>query len=134
VRTPAVVPGSWRPEPPVDPLPEGKQLHGTGVSAGIVEGQVRVLTDPSADVEPGEIAVVHVADAGFAALFGPAAAIVTDLGGPLSRAAVIARALGIPCVTSTRDGSARLTTGTFVRVDGTTGDVEVIAPAPMSVR
>jgi phosphoenolpyruvate synthase/pyruvate phosphate dikinase len=75
-----------------------------------------------------------VADAGYAALFGPAAAIVTDLGGPLSRAAVVARELGIPCVTGTRDGSARLTTGTFVRVDGSTGDVEVITPAPMSVR
>jgi hypothetical protein len=57
VRMPAVVSGSWRPEGEVDPLPEGKQLHGTGVSAGVVEGQVRVLTDPSADVEPGEIAV-----------------------------------------------------------------------------
>jgi phosphohistidine swiveling domain-containing protein len=133
VRMPAVVSGSWRPEAAVDPVPEGKQLHGFGVSPGVVEGLVRVLTDDRADVEPGEVAVVRVADAGRAALFGPAAAIVTDLGGPLSRAAVVARELGIPCVTSARDASARLAPGTLVRVDGTTGDVLVLAPAPMTV-
>lgn len=133
VRMPAVVTGSWRPEAAVDPLPEGKQLTGTGVSAGVVEGPVRVLTDPTADVEPGEVAVVRVADAGYAALFGPAAAIVTDLGGPLSRAAIVARELGIPCVTGTKDASARLANGTLVRVDGATGDVVVLIPAPTSV-
>ena len=133
VRMPAVVSGSWRPEAAVDPLPEGKQLHGSGVSPGVVEGLVHVVTDDRANVEPGEIAVVRVADAGRAALFGPAAAIVTDLGGPLSRAAVVARELGIPCVTGARDASARLATGTLVRVDGTTGDVLVLAPAPITV-
>jgi rifampicin phosphotransferase len=132
VRMPAVVLGSWRPEAAVDPVPEGKQLHGFGVSPGVVEGLVRVLTDDKADVEAGEVAVVRVADAGRAALFGPAAAIVTDLGGPLSRAAVVARELGIPCVTGARDASARLAPGTLVRVDGTTGDVLVLAPAPIT--
>jgi rifampicin phosphotransferase len=134
VRMPAVVSGSWRPEVVDYPTPEGKQLHGTGVSAGVVEGPVRVLTDARADVEPGDVVVVRAADVGHAALLGPAAAIVTDLGGPLSRAAVVARELGVPCVTGTRDASARLTTGTFVRVDGATGDVTVLTPAPTSVR
>lgn len=133
VRMPAVVSGSWRPEAAVDPVPEGKQMHGFGVSPGVVEGLVHVLTDDKANVEPGEVAVVRVADAGRAALFGPAAAIVTDLGGPLSRAAVVARELGIPCVTGARDASARLAPGTLVRVDGTTGDVLVLAPAPITV-
>jgi phosphohistidine swiveling domain-containing protein len=129
VRVPAVVTGSWRPAHAFDPLPEGKQLHGIGVSGGVAEGVVRVLTDARAEVEPGEVVVVRVADAGIAALFGPAAAIVTDLGGPLSRAAVVARELGIPCVTGARDASARLAPGTHVRVDGTTGDVVVVSPA-----
>ncbi|GAB1513618.1 PEP-utilizing enzyme [Actinophytocola sp. KF-1] len=133
VRMPAVVNGSWRPEAAVDPVPEGKQLYGIGVSPGVAEGLVRVLTDNKADVEPGEIAVVRVADAGRVALFGPAAAIVTDFGGPLSRAAVVARELGVPCVTGARDAAARLAPGTLVRVDGTTGDVLVLAPAPMTV-
>lgn len=136
VRMPAVVGGSWRPEAAVDPLPEGKQLHGIGVSSGVVEGPVRVLTDPGAhaDLEPGEIAVLRVADAGRVALLGPAAAIVTEFGGPLSRVAVVARELGVPCVTGARDAAARLCAGTHVRVDGTTGDVTVLTPAPIPAR
>ncbi|MCA1656045.1 MAG: hypothetical protein LC635_06380 [Pseudonocardiaceae bacterium] len=107
---PAVVNGSWRPAAKVDPLPEGKQLTGVGVSPGVAEGPVRVVTEAVADIEPGEVLVIRVADVGHTALFGPAAAIVTDLGGPLSRAAIVARELGVPCVTGTKDGSARLRT------------------------
>jgi phosphohistidine swiveling domain-containing protein len=134
VRMPAVVAGSWRPEVVDYPTAEGKQLHGVGVSAGVVEGPVRVLTDVTAEVEPGDVVVLRAADVGHAAVLGAAAAIVTDLGGPLSRAAVVARELGVPCVTGTRDASARLATGAIVRVDGATGDVTVLTPAPTSVR
>lgn len=134
VRMPAVIGGSWRPEVVDLPTPEGKQLHGVGVSPGVVEGPVRVLTDAKAEVEIGDVVVVRAADAGSTALLGAAAAIVTDLGGPLSRAAVVARELGVPCVTGTRDASARLTPGAVVRVDGATGDVTVLTPAPASVR
>jgi phosphohistidine swiveling domain-containing protein len=134
VRMPSVVAGSWRPEVVDYPTAEGKQLHGVGVSAGVVEGAVRVLTDVAAEVEPGDVVVLRVADVGHAAVLGAASAIVTDLGGPLSRAAVVARELGVPCVTGTRDASARLTNGTIVRVDGATGDVTVLTPAPASVR
>jgi phosphohistidine swiveling domain-containing protein len=134
VRMPVVVNGSWRPEEIDFPTPEGKQLHGVGVSAGVVEGPVRVLTEAKAEVEVGEVVVMRAVDVGHAALLGPAAAIVTDLGGPLCRAAVVARELGVPCVTGTRDASARLASGTVVRVDGATGDVTVLFPAPASVR
>jgi phosphohistidine swiveling domain-containing protein len=129
VRMPAVVGGSWRPEVVDYPTPEGKQLHGVGVVAGVAAGPVRLLTDARANVEPGDVVVVRVVDAGYAALLGPAAAIVTDLGGPLSRAAIVARELGVPCVTGTRDASARLAPGTMVRVDGASGDVTVLSPA-----
>jgi phosphoenolpyruvate synthase/pyruvate phosphate dikinase len=104
------------------------------VSAGVVEGPVRVLTDAKAEVELGDVVVVRAADVGLTAVLGAAAAIVTDLGGPLSRAAVVARELGVPCVIGTRDASARLAQGTVVRVDGATGDVTVLTPAPASVR
>jgi phosphohistidine swiveling domain-containing protein len=134
VRMPAVISGSWRPEVVDFPTPEGKQLHGIGVSAGVVEGPVRVLTDAKAEVELGDVVVVRAVDVGHAAVLGAAAAIVTDLGGPLSRAAIVARELDVPCVTGTRDASARLAPGTTVRVDGATGDVTVLTPAPTSVR
>jgi len=135
VRTPCVVAGSWRPEPDVDPMTEGKQLSGVGVSAGVVDGVVRVVSaDADVDLEPGEILVTRLADVGHTALFGPAAAVVTDLGGPLSRAAVVARELGVPCVVHTKDASVRLVTGAFVRVDGAEGTVAVLSPAQLPAR
>ncbi|HEY1972982.1 MAG TPA: PEP-utilizing enzyme, partial [Pseudonocardia sp.] len=57
-------------------------------------------------------------------------ALVVDLGGALSHAAIVARELGIPCVVNTRTGTAALRTGDRIRVDGDTGLVEVLAPSP----
>jgi len=54
------------------------------------------------------------------------AALVVDIGGQLSHAAVVARELGIPCVVNTRVGSMALRTGDRVRVDGSTGIVSVL--------
>jgi pyruvate,water dikinase len=56
-------------------------------------------------------------------------ALVVDLGGMLSHAAVVARELGIPCVVNARDATRRLTTGDRVRVDGEAGTVEVLERA-----
>lgn len=132
VRMPAVVNGSWRPEAAHDLLPSGKQLTGIGVAEGVVEGRVRVVSPQAeAALEPGEILVTHVADVGHTALFGYAAAVVTDLGEPMSRAAILARERGIPCVANTRDASVRLGDGAFVRVDGVAGTVAVLEPAPV---
>jgi phosphoenolpyruvate-protein kinase (PTS system EI component) len=57
------------------------------------------------------------------------AALVVDIGGALSHAAVVARELGIPCVVNTREGSRLLRTGDLIRVDGGAGTVEVLEPA-----
>lgn len=131
VRMPAVVNGSWRPEAEHERLPSGKQLTGIGVAEGVVEGRVRVVSPQAeAELEPGEILVTHVADVGHTALFGYAAAVVTDLGEPMSRAAILARERGIPCVANTRDASVRLGDGAIVRVDGVAGTVAVLEPAP----
>jgi phosphohistidine swiveling domain-containing protein len=132
IRMPAVVNGSWRPEATHELLPSGKQLTGVGVAEGVVEGRVRVVSaQAEAVLEPGEILVTHVADVGHTALFGYAAAVVTDLGEPMSRAAILARERGIPCVANTRDASVRLGDGAFVRVDGVAGTVAVLEPAPV---
>jgi pyruvate,water dikinase len=56
-------------------------------------------------------------------------ALVVDLGGALSHAALVARELGIPCVVNTQTGTAALRTGDHIRVDGTTGTVEVLSTA-----
>lgn len=106
------------------------RLEGTGVSAGVVEGAVRVVTDPSfAEVQPGEILVASTTDPSWASIMLISAALVVDIGGALSHAAVVARELGVPCIVNTRNGTSRLRTGDRVRVDGAAGTVELISPA-----
>jgi pyruvate,water dikinase len=126
------LPGSWRgvPETTSDDEPEVDEgvITGIGASAGVAEGVVRVIHDPSfAEVEPGEILVTPTTDPSWASIMFLSAALVVDIGGALSHAAVVARELGIPCVVNTRNGSRTLKTGDRVRVDGSTGTVEVLA-------
>lgn len=103
-------------------------LTGIGVSAGVAEGTVRVVTDPSfAEVEPGEILVSATTDPSWASIMFVSAALVVDIGGALSHAAVVARELGIPCVVNTGDGTRALRTGDRVRVDGRAGTVAILS-------
>jgi pyruvate,water dikinase len=57
------------------------------------------------------------------------AALVVDIGGALSHAAVVARELEIPCVVNTRNGTRSLRSGDLVRVDGDRGTVQLLARA-----
>jgi pyruvate,water dikinase len=102
-------------------------VTGIGVSAGVVEGTVRVLLEPDFDdVEDGEILVAPTTDPSWSSILFVSSALVVDIGGALSHAALVAREMGIPCVVSTGDGTKRLRTGDRVRVDGTTGEVTVL--------
>jgi pyruvate,water dikinase len=55
-----------------------------------------------------------------------AAAVVTDVGAPLSHAAIVARELGIPAVVGCGSATTRLRIGDWVRVDGGQGTVELL--------
>jgi rifampicin phosphotransferase len=102
-------------------------IEGAGVSDGVVEGRVRVVTDPSfAEVEPDEVLVAPTTDPSWSAIMFISKALVVDIGGALSHAAVVARELGIPCVVNTRSGSRELRTGDRVRVDGGAGRIEIL--------
>ena len=72
-------------------------------------------------LQAGEILVTTVTNVGWTPLFLRAAAVVTDVGAPLSHAAIVARELGIPAVVGCGNATIRLHTGDRVRVDGTAG-------------
>jgi phosphohistidine swiveling domain-containing protein len=101
-------------------------IRGAPGSAGSVEGRVRRIDRPEEGdrLQPGEILVTSQTNVGWTLLFPRLAAVVTDVGAPLSHAAIVARELGIPAVVGCGDATARLHTGDRVRVDGTTGVVE----------
>jgi pyruvate,water dikinase len=111
--------------------PEENVLLGMPGSAGQAEGLVRRLDSPEegAELRKGEILVATQTNIGWTLFFPRAAALVTDVGAPLSHAAIVARELGIPAVVNCGDATARLNTGDQVRVDGSTGRVEVLARA-----
>jgi pyruvate,water dikinase len=103
-------------------------IKGMPGSAGSAEGRVRRIDSPEqgAQLQPGEILVASQTNVGWTPLFPRAAAIVTDVGAPLSHAAIVARELGIPAVVGAGDATARLRTGDRVRVNGAKGTVELV--------
>jgi pyruvate,water dikinase len=86
-----------------------------------------VLDPHDADVlEPGDVLVAPITDPSWTPLFVPAAAVVVDVGAPLSHAIIVSRELGIPCVVSVTDATKRIPDGSLVTVDGNTGTVMVV--------
>jgi pyruvate,water dikinase len=99
-------------------------LPGTAASAGVIEGVVRVVLDPSEDtLLHGEILVAPYTDPGWTPLFIHAAGVITEVGGLMTHGAVVAREYGIPAVVSVEKATERLRTGQRVRLDGTRGFV-----------
>jgi pyruvate,water dikinase len=116
-----------RPPPVALPPVAGTRLAGLPASGGVVEGVVRVLDHATMrleDVRPGEILVTRTTDVGLSPLFLVVAAVVTELGGPLSHAAIVAREYGLPAVVNVPGVTVALRTGDRVRVDGDRGFVE----------
>ena len=106
---------------------EGNILSGSGVSPGTVEGIVRVVFDPlEAGLEPGEILVCPGTDPSWTPLFLAAGGLVMEVGGMMTHGSVVAREYGIPAVVGVDRAIERLQTGQKVRVDGSSGTVEML--------
>jgi phosphohistidine swiveling domain-containing protein len=116
------------PPPVVMPPSGGNVMRGLAASPGVVEGRARVLVseDEMDALQPGEILVVHTTDVGWTPLFLVAAGVVTELGGPLSHAAVVAREFGVPSVVNVVGATRAIRTGDLLRVDGDHGTVEAL--------
>lgn len=126
-----IVPETWvgQPEPVAERSVQEELDHltGIGVSPGTVTGRVRVVLDPSdTDVGVGEIVVCPTTDPSWVSLMTVAAGLVIDVGGPASHGAIVARELGVPCVTGTRVGTGVLRDGMLVRLDGGSGSVQIL--------
>lgn len=105
-----------------------KQIRGLPGSAGHVQGRVRIVHSPDEgdQLQPGEILVAITTNVGWTPIFPRAVAVITDVGAPLSHAAIVARELGIPAVVGCFNATSVLKTGDRVRVDGGQGIVEIL--------
>ena len=107
-------------------LPAGA-LAGLAVSAGMVEGRARVVTDMAkADLEPGDILVTTYTDPGWTPLFAAAAGLVTEVGGLMTHGAVIAREYGLPAVVGVEGATRLIQDGQLIRLHGSDGYVEIL--------
>ena len=103
-------------------------LVGLPVSAGIVEGRARIITDlAEADLEPGDILVTTYTDPSWTPAFVAVAGLVTEVGGLMTHGAVIAREYGMPAVVGVEHATRSIGDGQWIRVDGTNGFVEILS-------
>ncbi|MFF3444965.1 PEP/pyruvate-binding domain-containing protein [Streptosporangium sp. NPDC002721] len=100
-------------------------LTGTPGSRGTVTGTARIVRGPGdfARVRPGDILVCPFTDPAWTPLLRIAAGVVTEIGGVLSHAAIVAREHAIPAVLGVPDATNTLHDGTVITVDGTAGTV-----------
>ena len=103
-------------------------VRGTGASAGIVSGPARIVLGPDdfGRVRPGDIIVAPSSNPSWVPLFTIAGGLVTNTGGVLSHAAVVAREFDLPAVVGTGDATTRIVDGQMLELDGTTGYVRLL--------
>ncbi|WP_328303417.1 phosphoenolpyruvate synthase [Streptomyces sp. NBC_00435] len=102
-------------------------LVGLPVSAGTIEGRARVILDlAEADLEPGDILVTPFTDPSWSPVFVAIAGMVTEVGGPMTHGAVIAREYGLPAVVGVDRATRLIRDGQRIRVHGTEGYVEIL--------
>jgi phosphohistidine swiveling domain-containing protein len=108
---------------------EENMLRGLAASPGVYEGPARRVSGPSefGRIVQGDVLLTESTTEAFNILLPLLGAIVTDNGGLLSHSAIVAREYGIPGVVGTREATDRIADGTRVRVDGTAGEVTVLA-------
>ena len=107
---------------------EEKVLYGIAASKGVFEGSARRVSGPSefGRIVKGDVLITESTTEAFNILLPLLGGIVTDNGGLLSHAAIVAREYGIPGVVGTREATERIADGMRVRVDGDAGEVTVL--------
>lgn len=98
-------------------------LRGRVGSNGQASGKVKVVHPDRLDdeFEHGSILVCTMTTPNHVPLMQKAAAIVTDQGGILCHAAIVARELNIPCIVGTLEATIKLNDGDLIFVDAVSG-------------
>lgn len=109
------------------PPTAANELRGSAGSRGTVSGPARIIRSlAEADrLKPGDILVAPTTLPAWTPLFAKAAALVTNVGGALSHAAVVAREYGIPAVVGARGATEAIRDGQIIHVDGNLGVVRL---------
>lgn len=103
-------------------------LKGIGCSPGIITGRARVIIDihETLTLTKEDILITLFTDPGWTPVLARVGAVVTEVGGLLSHAAVIGREYGIPAVLNLNGATKLIKDGSLIRVDGKTGIIEIL--------
>jgi pyruvate, water dikinase len=103
-------------------------LKGFAASRGVVEGTARIVksVDEISRLQDGDILVCQVTNPTWSPIFSKIAAAVSDIGGSMSHAAIVAREYGLPAVVGTGTATRRIRDGQRIRVDGGLGIVTLL--------
>jgi pyruvate, water dikinase len=98
-------------------------LEGLAASPGIASGKVVIVKGPQeiGKVKEGDVLVAEMTNPDYVPAMKRAAAIVTDLGGRTSHAAIVSRELGIPAIVGTTNATKILSQGEIITVDAAAG-------------
>ncbi len=108
--------------------PDSNEIKGFAASNGVVEGIARVVksAEEIGRLRKGDILVCQVTNPSWAPVFQNISAAVSDIGGSMSHAAIVAREYGLPAVVGTGTGTQRIKDGQRIRVDGGRGVVTLL--------
>ena len=102
------------------------EFEGELAFAGKVRGKVRLILDikDAGKFKAGEILVTRITDPSYVPLMKKAKAIVTDIGGITSHAAIVSRELRKVCLVGTKIATQVLKDGDYIEVDANKGLVK----------
>jgi pyruvate, water dikinase len=107
---------------------DGNEVRGFAASSGVVEGPARIVksVDEISRLKQGDILVCQITNPTWAPIFQTIVAAVSDIGGSMSHAAIVAREYGLPAVVGTGNATSRIKDGQRIRVDGGRGIVTIL--------
>ena len=105
-----------------------EKITGIPASSGVFTGKVKIIpkTFEYKRLPKDTVVVTKMTRPEFVLGIDSIAAIITDQGGNLCHAAIIARELKIPCIVGTQNATATLKSGQIVTVNGDEGIVEIL--------
>jgi pyruvate,water dikinase len=111
-----------------DSGPNQNEIRGVAACRGVAEGIARIITtvEQMSRLKKGDILVCQITNPTWAPIFDKIAAAVSDIGGSMSHAAIVAREYGLPAVVGTGNGTTRIKDGQRIRVDGGRGIVTIL--------
>jgi len=108
--------------------PDTNEVRGFAASSGVVEGIARIVksVDEISKLQSGDILVCQVTNPTWAPIFQKIRGAVSDIGGSMSHAAIVAREYGLPAVVGTGNATLKIKDGQRIRVDGGRGIVTLL--------